>query len=79
MPQLPSARGGGVLVAVGRKLHFISGADSSRADRTDHWVLDLDNTGAGWKTAPLARGTGSMAFQGNLANRLNEGLGFLFP
>jgi N-acetylneuraminic acid mutarotase len=50
MAQLPSARGGGVLVAVGRKLHFISGADSSRADRTEHWVLDLDNTGAGWKT-----------------------------
>jgi len=50
MAQLPSARGGGVLVAVGRKLHFISGADASRVDRTDHWVLDLDNTGAGWKT-----------------------------
>jgi N-acetylneuraminic acid mutarotase len=50
MPQLPSARGGGVLVAVGGKLHFISGADINRADRTDHWVLDLDNTGAGWKT-----------------------------
>jgi N-acetylneuraminic acid mutarotase len=51
MPQLPAARGGGAMVALGRELHFISGADSNRADRGDHWILNLDNTGAGWKTA----------------------------
>ncbi len=51
MPQLPSARGGGALVALGRELHFIAGADSSRVDRGEHWILDLDNTGAGWKSS----------------------------
>jgi N-acetylneuraminic acid mutarotase len=62
MPQLPSARGGGVLVAVGRKLHFASGADSGRADRTEHWVLDLDNTGAGWKSlASIPNGKSHLA------------------
>jgi N-acetylneuraminic acid mutarotase len=51
MPQLPAARGGGALVALGRKLHFVAGADINRADRGEHWVLNLDNTAAGWTSA----------------------------
>ncbi len=70
MPQLPSARGSGVLVALGRKLHFVSGADSSRADRREHWVLDLDNQGAGWKSlAAIPNGKthlGAVALNGKL-------------
>ncbi|HEV2296298.1 MAG TPA: kelch repeat-containing protein [Tepidisphaeraceae bacterium] len=51
MPQLPQARGSGALVALGGKLHFVAGADLARADRGEHWVLDLNNTAAGWKAA----------------------------
>ncbi|MDQ3438784.1 MAG: fibronectin type III domain-containing protein [Planctomycetota bacterium] len=51
MPQLPEARGGGALVALGRTLHFVAGADLKRADRGEHWMLDLDNLAAGWKGA----------------------------
>jgi N-acetylneuraminic acid mutarotase len=51
MPQLPQARGGGALVVLGRALHFIAGGDATRADRGEHWVLDLNNVGAGWSSA----------------------------
>ncbi len=51
MPQLPQARGGGTLVTLGRTLHFVAGGDAARADRGEHWILDLDKTSAGWTSA----------------------------
>ena len=48
LPPLPSARGGGALVAVGRVLHFFGGSDAARRDAAQHWALDLDNLAAGW-------------------------------
>jgi N-acetylneuraminic acid mutarotase len=51
---LPQARGGGALMLLGRTLHFVTGSDASRNDRTEHWSLDLDNPSANWITrAPL--------------------------
>jgi N-acetylneuraminic acid mutarotase len=58
MPDLPQARGGGALVAVGRELHFIGGNNSSRQDVADHYVLDLDHPDAGWSTRASMPGTG---------------------
>lgn len=51
MPSLPVARGGGAAAIVGRKIHFFGGVDVNRADKSDHFILDLANTGAGWKVA----------------------------
>jgi N-acetylneuraminic acid mutarotase len=48
LPALPQARGSGGLVVVGRSLHFYGGVDLSRADRGEHWSLDLANPAAGW-------------------------------
>jgi N-acetylneuraminic acid mutarotase len=57
-PPLPGARGGGALVRLGRNLHFFGGVERDlgntniyRRDSPEHWVLNLDNAGAGWKTA----------------------------
>ena len=47
-PSLPEPRGAGAMVKLDRALHFISGTDPVRTDRTEHWVLDLDNPEAGW-------------------------------
>jgi len=58
LPLLPKAVAGGGLVALGRELHYFSGNDSLRKDVGDHYVLNLDNLAAGWKTAvplPTAR------------------------
>src|SRR5687768_14565898 len=58
IPLLPKAVAGGGLVALGRELHYFSGNDSLRKDVGDHYVLNLDNLAAGWKTAvslPTAR------------------------
>jgi N-acetylneuraminic acid mutarotase len=50
-PALPSARAGGAFVKVGRDLHYIGGLSHDRdTDYSNHWVLNLDNTSAGWKT-----------------------------
>lgn len=50
-PLLPAARAGGVLVKAGRNLHYIGGLSYSRnTDYANHWVLNLDNTGQGWKS-----------------------------
>lgn len=65
MPDLPIARGGGAATLVGSKIHFFGGVDVSRADKNDHFVLDLNNTGAGWKTAaamPNARSHHAAAY-----------------
>jgi N-acetylneuraminic acid mutarotase len=56
LPSLPVARGGGASVVLDNKLHFFNGAEYDGAnggfqkDMADHWVLDLANTAAGWKT-----------------------------
>ena len=62
LPGLPAARGGGALVAVGRRLHFFGGSDSSRRDAAQHWALDLDNLAGGWVArAPLPLATNHVA------------------
>ena len=62
LPNLPAARGGGALVAVGRALHFVGGSDSARRDAAQHWRLDLDNLTAGWVArAPLPVATNHVA------------------
>jgi hypothetical protein len=50
-PSLPEPRGAGAMVKLDRTLHFMSGTDPARNDRTEHWVLDLDNQQAGWTPA----------------------------
>ena len=50
-PSLPQPRGAGVMVKLDRELHFLSGVDPTRTEKTDHWVLDLDNQQAGWVTS----------------------------
>lgn len=58
MPPLPTALASGGLVAVGRNLHCFGGNNSSRQDVGLHYVLNLDNTAAGWVTKrsmPTAR------------------------
>lgn len=58
-PPLPTARAGGALALVGRKLHYFGGFGADR-DTTfgDHFVLDVDG-GQAWSRLaplPLARG-----------------------
>ncbi|AFZ68256.1 ThuA domain-containing protein [Deinococcus peraridilitoris] len=51
-PKLPAPRGGGALVRLDRELHFFGGAIRTQKEYRDfptHWVLNLDNQGAGWK------------------------------
>jgi N-acetylneuraminic acid mutarotase len=48
MPDLPAARGAGRLELLAGRLHYFGGADPTKTDRGDHWVLDLANTAAGW-------------------------------
>ncbi|HEY6399504.1 MAG TPA: galactose oxidase-like domain-containing protein [Solirubrobacteraceae bacterium] len=52
-PSLPADRGGGVLVRVGRKLHYFGGGHRAPGgvitqDFGDHWALDLNSAGATW-------------------------------
>jgi N-acetylneuraminic acid mutarotase len=62
LPALPSARGGGALVALGRVLHFFGGSDAARKDAAQHWALDLNNLAAGWVVrAPLPLATNHVA------------------
>jgi len=54
LPNLPAELAAGQLKYLQGKLHYIGGANKARADIADHYVLDLDNLTAGWKTsAPL--------------------------
>jgi N-acetylneuraminic acid mutarotase len=56
LPNLPATRGGGAAVVLNNKLHFFNGAVYDGAnggfqeDMKTHWVLDLANKDAGWKT-----------------------------
>ncbi len=58
-PSLPEARGAGGAAKIGRNLHFFGGSVreagiNDYTDRTDHWVLNLDDMDTGWQTlAPL--------------------------
>ncbi len=52
-PSLPAPRAGGLLVRLGRKLHYISGLENRNDSVGDHFVLDLDEPGGPqtWTTA----------------------------
>jgi N-acetylneuraminic acid mutarotase len=61
-PALPSPRGGGGFVALGRTLHYFGGYAADRNEsREEHWALAIDSlpAGATWRAAaplPSARG-----------------------
>jgi len=48
---LPKAVSAGGLVLLNNELHYVGGNNNSRQDIGDHYVLDLGNIAAGWKTA----------------------------
>jgi N-acetylneuraminic acid mutarotase len=50
LPDLPRALAVGQLKYLNGKLHYMGGADLSRNDVGAHYVLDLNNLAAGWKT-----------------------------
>ena len=51
---LPVERATGQLQFIGRTLHYFGGADITRADRSEHWSLDVDTPGATWVSrAPM--------------------------
>ncbi|MBF9254587.1 cadherin domain-containing protein [Pontibacter sp. 172403-2] len=70
LPSLPKELAAGQMQYLKGKLHYAGGANLSRADIADHYVLDLDNLSAGWKTlAPLSNPRnhpGSAVYQGKL-------------
>jgi len=49
-PSLPSARGAGALVRLGRRLHYFGGLKADGTDAATHYVLNLDG-GTAWRTA----------------------------
>lgn len=60
LPPLPTARGAGALVRLGRVLHYFGGVERDasnryRRDYGDHWTLNLDGAGpslpGAWQTA----------------------------
>jgi N-acetylneuraminic acid mutarotase/fibronectin type 3 domain-containing protein len=52
LPPLPEARGSGGLAIIEGNLHFFAGSDIRRHDRSEHWILSLDDLEAGWRSAP---------------------------
>ncbi|MEO1235693.1 MAG: malectin domain-containing carbohydrate-binding protein [Planctomycetota bacterium] len=68
-PALPDELSSGATAIVGRELHYVGGFPTRDQDGvTDHYVLDLDNLGAGWSTsvaAPIGRGHASAAVVGD--------------
>ena len=50
LPDLPAALAAGQLQYLKGKIHYIGGANLSRADVGVHYALDLKNLTAGWKT-----------------------------
>jgi N-acetylneuraminic acid mutarotase len=67
---LPQARATGALVIVNHVLHWVAGADLTRADRSEHWSLDLTDPSATWTTRapiPTARNhCGHIALNGKI-------------
>ncbi len=57
-PALPNARGSGAAVYNEGKLHFFGGLKPDRkSDVSEHYILDVNNISAGWKSAaPLPNG-----------------------
>lgn len=54
LPSLPAELAAGQLQYLNGKIHYMGGANKSRADVAVHYALDLDNLSAGWKElAPL--------------------------
>ncbi len=54
LPDLPQALAAGQLRYLNGKIHYMGGANLSRADVGVHYALDLNNLAAGWKSlAPL--------------------------
>ena len=52
-PDLPVPRGSGGAARLGRNLHYYGGVTTDKeTDVDDHFILDLDNPGAGWSTGP---------------------------
>lgn len=71
LPDLPIPIAAGQLENLNGKLHHISGTNLARTvDLENHYVLDLDNLEAGWKTlAPLPnprQHAGSAVFEGKI-------------
>jgi N-acetylneuraminic acid mutarotase len=70
LPDLPQALAAGQLRYVNGKIHYMGGADLSRADINIHLALDLNNIAAGWKSlAPLNNGVnhpGSAVLNGKI-------------
>ncbi|WP_242919899.1 kelch repeat-containing protein [Pontibacter liquoris] len=70
LPDLPKELAAGQMQYLKGKLHYAGGANLSRSDIAEHYVLDLDNLGAGWKAAaPLANPRnhpGSAVFEGKM-------------
>lgn len=54
-PDLPFSRGAGGAALLNNQIHFFGGMGYDRTwESSSHWVLDLSNQGAGWKSrAPL--------------------------
>lgn len=62
-PALPERRAGGGMVRLGRNLHYFSGFETRRLNAAEHFVLDLDDPGAGWDQtsyAPLPQARGQL-------------------
>ena len=71
LPDLPIRIAAGQLEYLNGKLHHIAGTNAARTqDLGNHYVLDLDNLAAGWKTlAPLPnprQHAGSAVFEGKI-------------
>lgn len=49
-PSLPARRASGGLALIDDRLYFFAGEDEKRINRTQHWMLDLNNLSAGWVT-----------------------------
>lgn len=55
LPALPAKRGGGGLLHLNGRLHYIGGYLEDRITNAgEHWVLDLADVGAGWDTQNFA-------------------------
>ncbi|GEM_PF-358006 len=51
-PNLPAPRAGGGVGLLNNKIHYFTGfGNDVSVDKPDHYVLDLNNLGAGWTTA----------------------------
>jgi hypothetical protein len=71
LPDLPVAISAGQLEYLNGRLHHIAGTNTARTlDLGDHYVLDLDNLAAGWKTLALLpnprQHAGSAVYEGKI-------------